>query len=281
MRAALAGAPRGGDERIPDHAAFWRLAADDARLMRDIEHLVHLKRPLYAVLLEAIAETEARRVLEVGAGSTIDSCWLAARCEAEFHALDAAATAAEHARRVGRLFPRRVHLHRGDGFRAPFAGGTFDVLFHQGLLEHFANPRPLLAENVRLLRPGGILVVDVPQRYNLYTLRKRLRMRRGDWPWGWEREYTPREIERLVLGLPLELLRLSGWGYERYSALARWPWRKVSSRLPLERSAALRSIDRLHARFLEPVWEAPWRALEERFGPWWLMNVTGVFRRLP
>ena len=32
----------------------------------------------------------------------------------------------------------------------PFRDGAFEVVFHQGLLEHFRDPRPLLRENARI-----------------------------------------------------------------------------------------------------------------------------------
>ena len=44
-------------------------------------------------------------------------------------------------------------------------GGSFDCVFSIGLLEHFDDPRPVLAEALRLLAPGGLLfMVIVPER---------------------------------------------------------------------------------------------------------------------
>ena len=62
----------------------------------------------------------------------------------------------------------------GDAFQLPFADGSFDVVFHQGLLEHFREPQRLLAENARVLKRGGLLLVDVPQRWHYYTPLKHL-----------------------------------------------------------------------------------------------------------
>ena len=42
-----------------------------------------------------------------------------------------------------------VHLVRADALAMPFRDGAFDVVFHQGLLEHFRDPLPLLRENAR------------------------------------------------------------------------------------------------------------------------------------
>jgi len=82
--------------------------------------------------------------------------------------------------------------------RMPFRDGTFDVVFHQGLMEHFRDPSPLLSENHRVLRQGGHALVDVPQRYHPYTVMKHILIALGKWFAGWETEYSIGELERLV-----------------------------------------------------------------------------------
>jgi len=46
---------------------------------------------------------------------------------------------------------------RGDGFRAPFADGTFDLVLVRHLLQALPDPPALLREARRMLRPGGRL----------------------------------------------------------------------------------------------------------------------------
>jgi len=65
-----------------------------------------------------------------------------------------------------------VHPVCADACRMPFREGAFDLVFHQGLMEHFRDPAPLLRENARVLKRGGHLLVDVPQRFHVYTLAK-------------------------------------------------------------------------------------------------------------
>jgi SAM-dependent methyltransferase len=40
--------------------------------------------------------------------------------------------------------------------------GTFDVVLSLGFIEHFTDPGPVLDKHVRLLKPGGVLVLEVP-----------------------------------------------------------------------------------------------------------------------
>ena len=91
-----------------------------------------------------------------------------------------------------------MHRVRADALRMPFRDGSIDVVFHQGLLEHFRDPLPLLRENVRVLAPDGILLVDVPQRFHLYTVLKHFLIAIGRWFAGWETEFTIGELERLM-----------------------------------------------------------------------------------
>jgi SAM-dependent methyltransferase len=59
----------------------------------------------------------------------------------------------------------RVALVRQEPFRLPFAAGAFDLVVLWQVLEHVLGPgakQRLLAECVRVLRPGGHLLVETP-----------------------------------------------------------------------------------------------------------------------
>jgi SAM-dependent methyltransferase len=135
--------------------------------------------------------------LEVGAGSGRDSVTLASQ-GARAVILDYSVPSLEVARDVARREGQGVLLVRADALRLPFREGAFDLVFHQGLLEHFRDPLPLLRENVRVLRPEALLLVDVPQRFHPYTLLKHVLIAMGKWFAGWETEFTIGELEGLL-----------------------------------------------------------------------------------
>jgi len=144
------------------------------------------------------------RVLEVGAGSGRDSLRLAEQ-GAQVSVLDYSEAALASTRRLMRG-AAGVALVRGDARRLPFGDERFDLVFHQGLLEHFREPAPIIAENARVLAPGGILLVDVPQRWHPYTLVKHTLIAMDRWFAGWERSFSARELEALLRGAGLEVL---------------------------------------------------------------------------
>jgi ubiquinone/menaquinone biosynthesis C-methylase UbiE len=180
---------------------FWRERADiDA--VYDTEG---------RVVEQILAEGDVRgmRALEVGAGSGRDSVALAER-GARAVVLDYSRASLDVARTVAARAGVPLQLVRADALCLPFRNGAFDVVFHQGLLEHFRDPMPLLRENSRALRDGGLLLVDVPQRYHLYTAAKHVLIGIGKWFAGWETEFTIGELTRLIERCGLRVTRRYG-----------------------------------------------------------------------
>ena len=176
------------------------------------------------------------RVLEVGAGSGRDTLALA-RAGAVAVVVDYAPMSLELVARQSRAQGVPVALVRADALAMPFRDGAFAVVFHQGLLEHFRDPRPLLAECARVTGRGGRMVVDVPQTFHLYTVMKQVLIALDRWFAGWERQFTPAELERLVAASGLTVRRTYGeWMVPglAYRVLREVLKRGVSVALPLE-----------------------------------------------
>jgi len=114
------------------------------------------------------------RVLEVGCGAG----HLLARLPAgRAVGLDLAESLlARTARRVG----RRAALAQGDAGALPFATAAFDRVYCSEVLEHLVDPAAAVREIGRVLRPGGVAVLSVPNERLINRVKTTLR-RLGAW----------------------------------------------------------------------------------------------------
>lgn len=53
----------------------------------------------------------------------------------------------------------RLEVVNADGRKLPFADATFDLVVSNSVLHHLGDPRPVLTEMRRVLKPGGALLV--------------------------------------------------------------------------------------------------------------------------
>jgi SAM-dependent methyltransferase len=62
----------------------------------------------------------------------------------------------------GDLFPARAGITRVNAEAMPFEDASFDLIIANHLLEHVSQPERALAEFVRCLAPGGMLIAQTP-----------------------------------------------------------------------------------------------------------------------
>lgn len=166
-------------------------------------------------LTRRYAPLEGRRVLDVGCGMGMyTSAFL--RYTPHVFGVEIEADRAREAR------TRTQGVVRSVGESLPFADNTFDVVFSHEVLEHVADDHLCARELVRVARPGGRVVIFVPNRayffetHGIYwhgvyhfgnkplvnwlpdALRNRLAPH--------VRAYTGRAIRRLFAGLPIRVL---------------------------------------------------------------------------
>jgi SAM-dependent methyltransferase len=185
----------------PEHwEHYWRAHRDVAETYGNEDRLLREVRDL---------DVRGAWVLEVGAGSGRDSLSIAAgggQVVVVDFVLEAFGVIRDQARAAG----VSVHAVCCDALAMPFRDGTFALVFHQGLLEHFRDPLPLLVENRRVTARGGHCLVDVPQRYHLYTVMKHVLIAFNAWFAGWETEYSPGQLARLMRAAGFDVVRIGG-----------------------------------------------------------------------
>jgi ubiquinone/menaquinone biosynthesis C-methylase UbiE len=263
---------------LTNYQRIWSewLAREDytADIQRHLESRQLLHKTL-ARLLDArgMYQSIGVRCLEIGCGTAIDSYIVADITNAVCYASDITEQACLTAKAMAEYFQREVYLGVVDASQMGFPGQAFDIVFSQGVLEHFGREmlHRVMAEQVRVLRPGGYLVIDVPQTYNWYTVKKHILIRRGQWPWGYETQFSVRQLRQLGEAHGLRWQHAAGYktGY-RYQKLRRLPIRLIDS--PLADKVA---VIRMLADYLDKLWHC----VEEKYGQHFLGSVIATYRK--
>ncbi|MCC7360329.1 MAG: class I SAM-dependent methyltransferase [Anaerolineales bacterium] len=141
----------------------------------------------------------------------------------------------ERAVEAGQRYPPSLVVCAA-GEALPYAGGSFDVMLSNEVIEHVQDDRAAVAEMVRALRPGGRLVLFCPNRW--YPVETHGIYWRGRYKFGniplvnylpdalrsrlapHVRAYTARGLRRLFAGLPVRVvsqIRVFG-GYDNLIA---------------------------------------------------------------
>jgi ubiquinone/menaquinone biosynthesis C-methylase UbiE len=140
-----------------------------------------------------------------------------------------------------------VRVEVGDVLSLPAPDGYFDVAVLIRVLHHFADPEPVLGELGRVVRPGGILILEYANKRNVKSIARRLLGRQSWSPFElgsvayrpFHHDHAPVTVRRA--------LKKSGFQIERMRAVSLFRFPMVTRRLPVGLLAALES------RLQEPI----------------------------
>lgn len=201
--------------------------------------------------LRALLPRRGGRLLDVGAGY--------GRLVGEYAGfdeivlLDASAVHVEAARER-HAGDGRVRVLEADAAAIPLADATVDVVVCIRLLHHLEDPRPVLREIARVLRPGGVLVLEVANKRNAKAVARWL-LRRQAWsPFGpgpvsyrpLHQDHAPGDIDRSLAEAGLRI--------ERRRTASLFRWRPLTERVP---AATLIRAERPLQRLLAPLTPGP------------------------
>lgn len=257
-------------DRIYTEGDFTAMADVVARHRKD-------RRRFYDLLLSHLSEScrGPLRVLEIGCGTAIDSLIMAERTKCFICGVDLSREALRVAREACRHFAAGIELVNADIQRLPFRDGAFRMVFSQGVLEHFQDTGPVLSEQIRVLAPGGKLVISVPQKFTAYTLAKHHRIRSGVWPWGYETEFSRRELRELGERFGLAEKTVIGYGYWLHPLEPAWVLRSLVMKLLKLPTLARWVLSAKMSRSYDRLWER----LEERHGHLFMRDIAVVFEK--
>jgi SAM-dependent methyltransferase len=136
-------------------------------------------------------------------------CWAAAQGAHPF-GIDIASDVVHEARSAMHGFRPRFAV--ADVRFIPFVDNTFDLVYSMGTIEHFPEYSQAVAEIFRVLKPGGIAIIGVPNKLDpflrplLVTLLNHLNL----YAYGREKAFTIGELRALLEATGFEVVGCSG-----------------------------------------------------------------------
>jgi len=223
-----------------------------------------------------LAGEKGQRILELGCGTGIDINLIASEKKAlQFFASDISPISTKICEHITKMFSNEVRLFVSDTQSLPLSSETFDLVFSQGLVEHFSDPIGVMAEQVRVLANGGILIVNVPQKYTGYTWMKKRAMKNGTWDLGWETEFS--YVDLKSAGRKLGLVAKEVIGYQYWKSwrepvfVLRDLYEKCQRRNPWKNKRPFLLMRKGYDRL--------WGFLEKKWGHYFMQNIVIVFQK--
>ena len=260
---------------------LWEEACSKDNFAEDIEWHKREHHPFISLIGKYIdlllEKREPLKVLEIGCGSAIDSYLIAEGYDSRvsFSGTDLSRHSIELAGKLGKYFEKQIAFDVDDATASSFPDESFDLIFSQGVIEHFKNPTAIMTEQIRLLKKEGFLIIDVPQKYHVLTMYKHLLMMAGKWRFGWETEYSSSELKELGSSFGLIPVGMTGFGYfYRKDPLfhIRRGHRYFQKINLFRKFAFFKKLDDKYEKWCSHV--------EQKYGHRFLLHVTGVFKKV-
>jgi SAM-dependent methyltransferase len=171
--------------------------------------------PLFHIMARYVAPHS--RVLEVGAGGSHTLGAVAKRLECRAYGIEPDWAGVFATGRLADQEGATIDMICGDGFALPFADDSVDFVYSLGLIEHFPDIESarLVNEHVRVCRPGGNVLISVPNWFNLpHTVSKWIKGE--NYKYYPERSYTSRKLCKVMVASGLRIIATDGllplWG---------------------------------------------------------------------
>ena len=131
-------------------------------------------RAIVAVLDEYLPKKAGLDVLEIGGAPGQVLAYLSKAHGYSIHCLDYSPAGCEKTRENFALLGVPGKTYCGDVFSDDLNLPTFDVVYSLGFIEHFSDLTIPIERHLKLLKPGGILVVTIPnyQGINAWVMRR-------------------------------------------------------------------------------------------------------------
>lgn len=176
-----------------------------------LNHKVFLEG--YPVLKKFIPENHGQNILEIGSGSGRHGIRIAQDFPQSHVVLtDISEESLGLIRNLtGKLGIKNIEIKGEDVLNLSFSDNKFDVVFCNAVIQYLPNYELAISEMVRVLKPGGRIILSTVNFWNLPYLLDRKVLRRKNYPHGQERPFKKDELKKLLLGEGIKLIADDGY----------------------------------------------------------------------
>lgn len=163
-----------------------------------------------------------KKILDAGFGSG-RFCFALAKDfpSSEIYGIDISPELVDNANKIlSNLTLRNIYFKRDNIFDMSFPDEYFDVVFNEGVIEHFNNHEDAFSEMYRVTKKGGTIIVGVPNLYNFpHTLRKwYIKKIHGKYEYGYEKSFRHKELIGMFKKYNMKDIEMTGY-YSMHSII--------------------------------------------------------------
>jgi SAM-dependent methyltransferase len=168
-----------------------------------------------SLIQRSVGSLAGRRVLKMDlwneACNTRILNWMEAQ-GAQVFGLDVSGIVVRRARSNTYDIGGELHPLQADIRNLPYNNGSFDLVYAMGTIEHIDEYAQAVAEVFRVLKPGGLAIVGVPHRWNIFLrpLLVSVLSYFGKYPYCPERSFSAAQLRRLMIRQGFESCRRTG-----------------------------------------------------------------------
>lgn len=182
----------------------------------------------YALLLQV--DFRDKKVLNVGCAEPIDEAYFMSRVS-EWCAVDINESIIEASKKLlqnelSESLNKKLKFHVENASQLSFPDQCFDIVVSFSVIDHIPeaeNRRKAVDEMCRVLKTGGHLVLTVPNRWDwrrTYICRKK--QKRGEFPHGYEYQFSPLELKRMIKDNGLKIIDRASTEFNPVSNICRF-----------------------------------------------------------
>jgi 2-polyprenyl-3-methyl-5-hydroxy-6-metoxy-1,4-benzoquinol methylase len=145
--------------------AFWDAYWQHLRLPTAVDETraAPYQREILRVFKRFVPLGQGLRALEIGGAPGGYLAWVSRTFGYEAHAIDSSAVGCRKLTENFDLLQIPVTVQCSDVLEVDLSNlPRFDLVYSLGLIEHFSDPTPMIRKHVELAKPGGLVVIGLP-----------------------------------------------------------------------------------------------------------------------